>query len=256
MAELNPSSHISQKKDELPQSLLIVEDDEFNQTLIRYWIQKFGYQFHLVSDAEQAFEHLKNQIYDLTLMDIQLPVMDGFQATQIIRSEIDPFMPILALTADELSEKLAGAMNHGMNGLVRKPFQQAHLKSEIEKAIYVREQERKKQITKSLDLLLGQSDLAFLKDLMEDFFSFQDRTNQALDEFILNHSLEKVTRMGHQLKSIALTIGAQDLAFYGRYFENLKENETQVICFSNRLMREYDLCIKEVRSYLSSSESL
>lgn len=256
--EIRPPAdfQLQNNQDENRFRILIVEDDEFNQTLIRYWVQKLGYDFSLASDAHQAFELLKDQVFDLTLMDIQLPVMDGFAATQHIRTFLDPFMPIFALTADELSEKLAGAMNHGMNGLIRKPLQQQQLKTEIEAAIHTRRHARRREVTKSLDVLLGQSDLVFLKSLMQDFFSFQEKANLSVDQFLLDQSFDQITRMGHQLKSIALTIGAKDLAFYGRYLENLTSFEEKTLPYINRLVWEYDRCVEDVKAYLSEADAV
>ena len=82
-------------------------------------------------NGADALEKLKTQSYDLVLMDLQMPILDGFDATTRIRQELKLNVPILALTANALSGERDRCLELGMNGYISKPFQPERLYQEI-----------------------------------------------------------------------------------------------------------------------------
>ena len=118
-------------------SILVAEDNPVNIMVIRKLLTKWAVKLDIVNNGEQAVKKVQEKDYDLVLMDIQMPVMDGFQATQAIRSIMkDDSMPIIALTATTTEEFKAKAFSVGMNGYLGKPFNPNHLKAKIKQLCF------------------------------------------------------------------------------------------------------------------------
>ncbi|WP_341305190.1 response regulator [Pseudomonas sp. TMP25] len=116
------------------QSLLVVEDNPVNQTVIEAMLRSLGYQVSLVGDGAQAVQHVSQQRYAAILMDCRLPVMDGYEATRQIRrlpgcSDI----PIIALTANALQGDRENCLQCGMNDYLTKPFKRANLQHMLQR---------------------------------------------------------------------------------------------------------------------------
>jgi len=119
--------------------LLAAEDNATNQQVLAAVMESLGIEIHIVPDGKQAVEAWKDCEYDLILMDIQMPVMDGIAASREIRAaERDggrPRTPILALTANALSHQVEEYMAAGMDGHVAKPIEIAKLYEAISNAL-------------------------------------------------------------------------------------------------------------------------
>ena len=104
-------------------SILLMEDNKINQEVVQDLLEMFGAEVTVASDGLQGIQRLQGQPFDLVLMDIHMPNMDGFEATAAIRA--DPTferLPILALTANALEGDLERCMAAGMNGYIAKPI--------------------------------------------------------------------------------------------------------------------------------------
>lgn len=106
--------------------LLLVEDNLVNQAVARGMLKRLGLRVVIASDGAQALERLRDAHYDLVLMDVQMPVMDGYQATIRLRQlEAErglPKTPVIALTANALSQDREAALAAGMNDFLTKPI--------------------------------------------------------------------------------------------------------------------------------------
>jgi len=105
--------------------ILLVEDTEFSQLIISQKLIKYGYEFEIAANGEEALMQLTTEKFDLVLMDIEMPVLNGIEATKIIRSS-DSYelknMIIVALTAYSGDEYKKKFMDIGFNDLLVKPF--------------------------------------------------------------------------------------------------------------------------------------
>lgn len=115
--------------------ILIAEDNQLNQMLIKAILDKESIQYELAENGEQVLEKLKTTNFDLILMDIQMPIMDGVSATIEIRNNLKSRIPIIALTAnasvsDELKYKEVG-----MNDHLSKPFKREDLFNKIKRQL-------------------------------------------------------------------------------------------------------------------------
>ncbi|MEY4521464.1 MAG: hypothetical protein RIT10_649 [Bacteroidota bacterium] len=116
--------------------ILIAEDNQLNQMLIKAILDKESIQYDLAENGMQVLEKLKSAHFDLILMDIQMPIMDGINATIEIRNQLKSSIPIIALTAnasvtDELKYKEVG-----MNDHLSKPFKREDLFNKIKKQLF------------------------------------------------------------------------------------------------------------------------
>jgi signal transduction histidine kinase/CheY-like chemotaxis protein len=119
------------KLDRGPLDILLVEDNYFNQKVALFNLQKFNHRVDLAENGKAAVDKFKDNHYDLILMDVQMPIMDGYEATEIIRRlEIekneqlgrDSHTPIIAMTANAMKEDVEKAYQVGMNAYLAKPF--------------------------------------------------------------------------------------------------------------------------------------
>jgi signal transduction histidine kinase/CheY-like chemotaxis protein len=117
--------------------LLLVEDNFVNQRVATYMLAKLGYRVEVAQNGREAVERLRQASYDLVLMDCQMPEMDGFEATRIIRdaaSDVkDHAVPIIAMTANAFPEDRTRSLACGMNDFLSKPVEQATLSEMITK---------------------------------------------------------------------------------------------------------------------------
>jgi signal transduction histidine kinase/CheY-like chemotaxis protein len=110
--------------------ILLAEDNSFNANIARRFITGWGAQMDLVLDGQQALEFALRKKYDLILMDVQMPVLDGFACSRAIRKHL-PDVPIIAVTASPKNEIVGEIAACGMNDFVSKPFKPNELRSKI-----------------------------------------------------------------------------------------------------------------------------
>lgn len=114
--------------------VLLVEDNRTNQLVAKIMLNKLGCQISIANHGQEAVEMSASQEYDLILMDLQMPVLDGYAATQQIRQRLpDKQLPIIAMTADTLTDRFERCLEAGMNDFLTKPVTQASLSQMLEK---------------------------------------------------------------------------------------------------------------------------
>jgi PAS domain S-box-containing protein len=111
--------------------VLVVEDIALNQLLMKTLLDDFGFERDIATNGKIAIEKLKEKSYDIILMDLQMPEMNGFEATEYIRNKMNSEIPIIALTADVTTVDLAKCKAVGMNDYIAKPVDERLLYSKI-----------------------------------------------------------------------------------------------------------------------------
>lgn len=122
-AETTISKNLSPSEQEgfSGQRILLVEDNEINIIVTKKFLEKWGLRVDVAINGFEAINHARSVAYDLILMDLHMPQMDGFEATKKIR-EFNKDVPIIGLSADVMTESLASLQAIGMNDFVTKPF--------------------------------------------------------------------------------------------------------------------------------------
>jgi len=122
----------------VPPRILMAEDNMINQRVGKLILQRAGFSIDLASDGMETLEAHKKQPYDLILMDCQMPVMDGFEASREIRRLALPQPAIVAVTANALVGERERCLSAGMDDYLSKPFQAEQLVALVIKWIAIR----------------------------------------------------------------------------------------------------------------------
>ena len=112
-------------------SILLVEDNEMNTLLASAIIQGTGAKVTEADNGMDAVQLLRNRLFDLVLMDLHLPVMDGFETTKYIRKNISQTIPVIAITANVVNGEEERCLEAGMNGFISKPYTEKDLLDKI-----------------------------------------------------------------------------------------------------------------------------
>jgi len=169
-SDLNKTDELSGKR------ILLVEDNPTNSELIRRFIVKWGAATDTADNGKSAIEKIKKNKYDLVLMDLQMPVMNGLEASDAIRAMgiSDEELPIIAVTAFSTEEDKAQAMFRGMNDYISKPIDTNELYQKILKNI---RNGRPDIVVDSAEEILS------LKELIESFKEDKNFVSNYLDIF-------------------------------------------------------------------------
>ena len=112
-------------------SILVVEDNADNMELMQYLLKAFGYEPLLATSGAEGIRLARERRPDLVLMDVQMPEMDGYQATEAIKSELDA-CPVIAVTAFAMVGDRRRIMARGFDGYISKPITPDTFVTEIE----------------------------------------------------------------------------------------------------------------------------
>jgi GAF domain-containing protein/CheY-like chemotaxis protein/HPt (histidine-containing phosphotransfer) domain-containing protein len=207
-----------------PLRILVAEDNVVNQRLALRLLEKLGYRADVVANGLEAVEAVGRQPYDLVLMDVQMPEMDGVLATQrILERWADGDRPwIVAMTAEVMRGDREGFLAAGMNDYVAKPIRPQELMAAIARtpsrvrAAAARDTgvERPPVDASVLDRLaesMGGDD-AFVTELIEQFVTDSPALVAAARRGLEAGDADEVRRAAHTLKSNAATFGANELA--------------------------------------------
>lgn len=190
--------------------ILLVEDNELNQQVARELLNQVGLKVEIAQNGEIALRMVQNQSYDLVLMDMQMPVMDGLTATREIRKcEKLNHLPIVAMTANVLASDQEKCLAAGMNDFVVKPIDPEALFKTLLK--YLTAAEEVSSLT-DLDTEIGLKRLlnnrTAYEKLLRKFMQDQAHAVQAMRQHLSAGEHETVMREVHTLKGLAGTIGA------------------------------------------------
>ena len=119
--------------DQYPFNILIAEDNEVNQHVIKHILNKMGYQPHIVSNGKEAVKVMQEGLYSLILMDMQMPIIDGLEATRMIRAINIKQPVIIALTANAMDTDQQLCLQAGMDDYISKPVKLDELMNKLSK---------------------------------------------------------------------------------------------------------------------------
>ncbi len=219
----------------LGKTILVAEDVELNQQLIWHILESNGAQVVIARNGAEALEHVKKQAFDCVLMDVQMPEMDGIEATEQIRGLDDPLIssiPIIALTANCGSSDLLKYEQAGMDDYLAKPVVEASLIDTIlsySGALNSEKTMNSPHDNKLYDLAMIQSvsggDAGFIKKMILLFIETVPQNVRELVEATSEQNWEQVSKMAHKLKSTIDSMGIRSIHEQIRTVESHAKNK-------------------------------
>ncbi len=261
-------------------SVLLAEDNEINQQVAVELLEEAGLSVTVVPDGVQAVDKAENRFYDVVLMDIQMPEMDGYEATKQIRKAedagtlkyvgIQKRLPVIAMTANAMSGDREKALAAGMDDHIVKPIDPEQL---INTLLYWLKPDALSQHVMSQEQSLDNSglELAFSPEaglrriknntkLYEKLLMKYLRNNRNfIEEFnnlVKEKKLDDAQRLAHTLKGVAGNLGVMKVSSAARKLEQLSKNKQ--LDSIDKIVEEVDWVLKEsfrtITGYLNIEE--
>lgn len=207
--------------------ILVVDDDDLNRRMMQILLTREGHQVDLVTNGLEALDAVKYHNYDIVFMDLQMPTMDGIEASRRIREwegdRVRTF--IVALTASYLPEEGQMLFEAGIDNYIAKPFDVEHIDrmlrylsktvqaASVQVGLVVQETSAESQmlnVEKGIQRVGGDPDA--YKELLGDFVQELPQRVAALEQHMLDQNWDALSRGAHNMKGIASSLGALELA--------------------------------------------
>ncbi len=174
--------------------VLVVEDIALNQLLMRTLLDDFGFECEIAGNGKIAVEKLEAGNYDIVLMDLQMPEMNGFEATEYIRKIMNSKIPIIALTADVTTVDLAKCNAVGMNDYISKPVDERLLHTKIMDLV-----KKKLLLSASKEYKVINAEIVRCTDM--EYLNRCTKSNPALMMQMISLYLEQTPRLINEMKN-------------------------------------------------------
>jgi CheY-like chemotaxis protein len=207
--------------------ILLVEDYRANQLVAAKHLQCAGYEVDLAENGEEAVKAFAATAYDLVLMDVEMPIMDGYQATRAIRAleqergAEGPGVPIVAMTAHAVKEYLDKCLEAGMNDYVTKPLRKKTLIEMVERWTVGGPAPADAAMDFDQALAEFENDRELLEEVLDEFLDNVRRQIDILRQALDAGDAERVRREAHAIKGGAANLTANALAEVARRLEDL-----------------------------------
>lgn len=245
--------------------MLLCEDNELNQKLMRALFTDTDYLLDIAENGIKGLELLRNNSYDLILMDIQMPEMDGYETTRIIRDEMKLNLPIIAITAHSTENEKEKCLKIGMNECLSKPFQKKVLFDLIHYWSHqptIADHENREVLTSEVPVLqldylkeISVNDDAFIASMLEIFTVNSVQSKENMQKAIEENDAENIRKTVHSLKSSFGVIGSDDTLLQAIESQIILQEDPSVLPLImpllEQLFQRIDQINEEISFYLS-----
>lgn len=245
--------------------LLIADDDQMTRGILKNIFKKLDWECDIVENGVQVLENLQHTKYDLILMDVEMPQLNGYQTTAKIRNELAPpqsEIPIIAITAYDSDEALKKCLDVGMNDYLVKPLNAAELRVKIKRALHQDiadiAENSNREPTPIIDLqalFTACGDVSVVKNLVGLFISQTPGNIQQLKDFVAAKDWPGLGKLSHKMKASYALIGLPKIKDYLQEIENdCEQNTINVSKFESYLAIVQEMnakAIDELESYLA-----
>ncbi|HIJ83088.1 MAG: PAS/PAC sensor hybrid histidine kinase [Magnetococcales bacterium] len=233
----------TQEEIESGKLILLAEDNIVNQKVTLLQLKKLGYAAHAVTNGKDAVEAVTRAPYALILMDCQMPVMDGFEATHAIRRldrSNSSHVPIIAMTANAMKGDRERCLNAGMDDYMSKPVSPSTLREKLKFWIPKGPQAAPPIDINQLRQLMGPDD-TMIGELLQDFLPSASALIVRLREASRSKSVVALTEAAEELREASSNMGANSLAQLSRMAENAAQvpDWAKVMETTNRIERSF-----------------
>jgi PAS domain S-box-containing protein len=232
-------------KDATGIEVLLVEDNKVNQLVAGNFLKRWGMFVHFANNGREACEMVTQRKFDIVLMDLQMPEMDGYQATQLIRAMNDPHlkvMPILALSASAMTEVREKTQSLGFNGFITKPFNPAELKEKILEFAPEKSKSRKKAGNAKLDEF-SQGDVEMKRELGSLFIDNLRELKSALKKSISEKEANAYAKVLHKTKTTLAIINDHE---FNKTASDMLDHLTQQKEIKSTDLRDFNKMIDDL----------
>lgn len=222
--------------------VLIVEDNLTNQLIASELLKSTGLVIHKASNGQEAIELVKKNVYQLILMDLHMPVMDGFEATRQIREQSST--PIIAITADALEGIQERCLEVGMNDFISKPFIPNEFTTKV--SMYI---ESTKQINHDEALMRVSNNKDLLRRIQSAFIEENESIIDQIDALLIERNYSELIEVFHKLKNDAGNIGASLIRQHIVEIEkHLKSHDYQIISNHYKIFKsQFETLLSELK---------
>jgi signal transduction histidine kinase/CheY-like chemotaxis protein len=242
----------------MPQiKLLVAEDNAMNRKLVRHLLNQWQISFDIVTDGARAVEILKQKPdgYDMVLMDIQMPEMDGYTATEKIRYDLHLNLPIIAMTAHALAGEKEKCLGAGMDDYISKPINE----DQLYKLIYKHARSRINNVAPVINMeylrSLSRGDEDFEKNMIRSFSEQVPADLKALKTAIDHKNYKEIRSITHNMKSTVSYLGLHQVTPLLQQMEIESEKENGITAISDNfisLEATCQLAVSEAEKLISS----
>jgi PAS domain S-box-containing protein len=217
--------------------ILLVEDNTMNQFFAQKLLEGWGIKVDIANNGKEGVEMFGRKHYDCILMDIQMPEMDGFQATKIIRQE-NKYIPIIALTALSVEEEADNFKSAGMNDYITKPFEAEYLKKKLIEYMLVYQSysissPKSKQIitvqtyNNSLLTQMMKGNQVQIRQMEQLFVNQAEEVMKQMHQYFLLENWKEIGLIAHKLKASIDMLQITNLKQVIRKLESIEKNKTE-----------------------------
>ncbi len=249
---INPSQTESMK-------ILLVEDNDINRLYAKSILKNWNCFVDIAENGLVAVEKVKNNFYDVVLMDIQMPVMDGYEATRAIRSMSDSKkdIPIVALTANATRADIDKCVASGMNDYLPKPFTPDDLHRKIVDDLKIKptssneKQVQQRRHSYDLSYLRSISDdnEEFIVEMMQTFVQTIPNILNEMKMCVMEKNWEKLGNLAHQIKPSFILLGIHDLRSTILAIEENGKSKTNVAELPKLTQRFIESCTVLIQDF-------
>jgi CheY-like chemotaxis protein/HPt (histidine-containing phosphotransfer) domain-containing protein len=226
----------------LNKRVLVAEDNSINQFVVKHSLEKLGATADIVGDGKEAVEKITEGHYDLVLMDIQMPEMDGYEAAQYIRNELQNTTPIIAMTAFAINGEDEKCIEAGMNAYIAKPFSLETLNETITKVLsspaeintnpYIL---TKQGAVVDISMLyeVASDDETYIQLMITTFLENMPNTLLRIEDAYNKSDYEQLYSAAHYAKSSLSVIKINEMLEWVREIENCAKYKTDLEILPN-----------------------
>lgn len=239
--------------------ILLVEDNDLNRMVAQNTLQYYNCKVTEAVNGLEAIETLNRENFDVILMDIQMPEMDGIEATKIIREKLKLTTPIIALTANAFKSEIEKCYQAGINDYVTKPFEEnilleilAKQLEKMKEKVFVSTNED--PILYNLNALhnLSRGNKEFVLKMIQIFVTQVEEVVEKVSIAILNKDYDEVSRLVHKIKPSIEGVGVFSILDEVKLVEKLaKDNEEHALIQSlfDNIKRVLEKVIQQLKTF-------
>lgn len=269
--------------------VLLVEDNELNQRVATAFLERFGLIVHLANDGVEALERVEMQHFDLVLMDVQMPRMDGLTATRELRKSGFTKLPIVAMTAHATAEARAESLASGMDEHISKPIDSRELYRTLVSVLAPDEAssmddasteaivseaipavdgqdpdiiELASRLAPEIDPVLGMERSCanleeYIEEVLQDYIDRFADIRERIESELQQENWHAACDLAHNVKSVSAMLGAQALSdSFAELEQRLRKEQTEDLQPLLDQLKQHDTAVlTRIRSYFTGAAS-